>query len=661
MRKVLLALLSAVMIATTTLVPPVTDSTAVVAEAGTKKTVKKKTNTKKSTKKPAKKSKKKTTKKSGKKKTAKKKTTTKKSGKKKTTKKKTTKKLTTKQKNQKAADKVAKLIDKIYVQDNAKAKVTDKDLKKAKFEWDKLTAAQKKLVSGENADPEYFGRNTGDASEDNPLNWNYIGENEILVVSFGTSFNDSRREDIGGVERALKKAYSNNGWSIRRAFTSQIIINHVQARDGEKIDNVDQALNRAVKNGVKNLVIQPTHLMHGKEYDELKEEVNAYKNKFKTITFSEPLLGEVGKNTTTVNSDKEKVAKAVVSQALADYQKGRYKTTDEAAADGCAFVFMGHGTSHTANITYAQMQSQMTDLGYKNVFVGTVEGIKVNPGKTDEFDPSCKAVIKKIKAAGYKKVVLRPLMVVAGDHANNDMAGSDKDSWKSQFAKAFGKTNVSCEIAGLGRIADIEQIYVNHLSDALGGKTDAPTDGEASKAQAVTQTVTLDVSNNALHNAKKPSKKNSKKKSSKKTSSSKTSKKKISKKTSKKAGSKKSSKLKNGKYTVSFATADKLGMIGLNDALNGKTTLTVKGGKMSVYVPMKGVGLTKAFAGTAKDAKKKGAKIINGKKVVVGNQEVLAFNIPVKNLNKKFPVSFYSKRKKKWYQKSVTVKLIKKK
>ena len=524
---------------------------------------------------------------------------------KKTTKK-TTKKLAAKQKKLKAdkaaADKVAKLIDKIYVQDNEKAKVTDSDLKKAKLEWDKLTSAQKKLVSGVYADPEYFGRNTGNASEDNPLNWNYIGENEILVVSFGTSFNESRTEDIGGAERAIEKAYQNKGWSVRRAFTSQIIINHVQARDNEKIDNVTQALDRAVKNGVKNLVIQPTHLMHGKEYDELKEEVNAYKDKFQTITFSEPLLGEVGSDTTSVNSDKETVAKAAVAQALADYKGGIYKTADAAAASGTAIVFMGHGTSHQANITYAQMQSEMNDLGYNNVFVGTVEGIEV---KTDTatFKPDCKSVIAKIKAAGYNNVILRPLMVVAGDHANNDMAGDDSDSWKSQFAKVFGKKNVTCEIAGLGRIADIEQIYVNHLADAIAANKALDASAIKTAQASVSQKKTL----------------------------------------------------KDGKYTVGFATEDDLGMIGLNDALDGKATLTAKNGKMKVHVPMKGIGLTKAFVGTAKNAAKKGAKIIKGKKEKVGDETVLAFDIPVKSLNKSFTVSFFSKRKKSWYQKTVKV------
>lgn len=392
---------------------------------------------------------------------------TKKAAKKTTKKTSKKKKLTAKQKkaqaDQKAADKVAKLIDRIYVQDNEKKGLTAKDLTKAKLEWDKLTSAQKKLVGNnkgsyqsEYADPDYFGRDTGDASADNPRNWNHIGENEILVVSFGTSFNESRAEDIGGVEDAIADQYERQGWKVRRAFTSQIIINHVQARDGEKIDNVQQALDRAVKNGVKNLVIQPTHLMQGKEYDELKDEVNAYASRFQTVTFSEPLLGEVGKDTTTVNADKETVAKAVTAEAVKDNGDS---SLEAAAASGTAFVFMGHGTSHEASITYDQMQSQINDLGYKNVFIGTVEG--------KPADTACDQVIARIKAAGYKNVVLRPLMVVAGDHANNDMAGSDSDSWKSQFAKTFGAKNISCQIEGLGRIPEIEQIYINHLAEAV--------------------------------------------------------------------------------------------------------------------------------------------------------------------------------------------------
>ena len=250
--------------------------------------------------------------------------------------------------DQEAADKVAKLIDDIYVQERTDK--TDEQCKAAKEAWDKLTDAQKELVEGENADPDYFGRDTGDASKDDPLNEDNIGENEILVVSFGTSFNDSRAEDIGGVEKALQAVYPD--WSVRRAFTAQIIINHVQARDDEKIDNMDQALERAVDNGVKNLVVQPTHLMHGAEYDELTEAVENYKDKFESVKIAEPLLGEVGADETAINEDKAAVAEAITAEAV---KTAGFDSLDAAKEEGTAFVFMGHGTSHTANITYLSL------------------------------------------------------------------------------------------------------------------------------------------------------------------------------------------------------------------------------------------------------------------------------------------------------------------
>ena len=354
--------------------------------------------------------------------------------------------------DKKAADKVAALIDAIYVQERNDK--TDEQCAEAKEAWDALTDDQKELVEGENADPDYFGRDTGDASKDDARNQDDIGENEILAVSFGTSFNDSRVADIKGIEDALQEA--NPDWSVRRAFTAQIIINHVQARDGEKIDNVDQALERAVDNGVKNLVVQPTHLMRGAEYDELVEAVENYKDKFETVKIAEPLLGEVGADADAVNSDKEAVAKALTAEAVKD---AGYDSLDAAKEDGTAFVFMGHGTSHTAKVSYSQMQTQMKDLGYDNVFIGTVEG---EPEET-----SCESVIDAVEKAGYKKVVLRPLMVVAGDHANNDMAGDDDDSWLSMF-KASGKfDSVDTQITGLGEIRDIQQIYVDHTAEAM--------------------------------------------------------------------------------------------------------------------------------------------------------------------------------------------------
>ena len=352
--------------------------------------------------------------------------------------------------DQAAADKVAALIDKIYVQE--RTDTTDEDCKAAKEAWDALTDAQKELVEGENADPDYFGRDTGDASKDDPRNEDGIGENEILVASFGTSFNDSRVADIKGIEDAIQEA--NPDWSVRRAFTAQIIINHIQARDDEHIDNVDQALDRAVANGVKNLVVQPTHLMHGAEYDELCDA--AYEDKFESVKVAEPLLGEVGDDATVVNDDKKAVAEDITAEAV---KTAGYDSLDAAKEDGVAFVFMGHGTSHTAKVSYSQMQSQMGDLGYENVFIGTVEG---EPEET-----ACENVIQAVADAGYTKVVLRPLMVVAGDHANNDMAGDDDDSWKSQFEASGKFESVDTQIAGLGEIPAIQEIYVAHTAAAI--------------------------------------------------------------------------------------------------------------------------------------------------------------------------------------------------
>ena len=357
--------------------------------------------------------------------------------------------------DQAAADEVAALIDAIYVQEWTED--TADQCAAAKAGWDALTDAQKELVEGEEADPDYFGRDTGDASADDPLNGDEIGENELLVVSFGTSFNGSRAEDIGGIEKALQEAYPE--WSVRRAFTAQIIMNHVLARDGEAIDNMDQALQRAVDNGVKNLVIQPTHLMHGAEYDELCEAVESYKDQFESVKVAEPLLGQVGEDATVVNEDKKAVAEALTDAAVA---VGGFDSLESAAEKGVAFVFMGHGTSHAAAVTYDQMQAQMDELGYANVFIGTVEG--------EPEDTECSVVIDKVLDAGYTKVILRPLMVVAGDHANNDMADpEDEGSWLSQFTANGGFESIETQIEGLGRIPAVQDVYVAHTGAAING------------------------------------------------------------------------------------------------------------------------------------------------------------------------------------------------
>ena len=351
------------------------------------------------------------------------------------------------------ADYVAGLIDAIYVQERTAD--TDAQCEEAKAAWDELTDEQKALVEGEYADPDYFGRDTGDASLDDPLNADGIGERELLAVSFGTSYNTSRAEDIGGIEAALQEAFPD--WSVRRAFSSQIVINHVQARDGEKIDNMEQALERAVENGVRTLVVQPTHLMQGAEYDEMCSTIDQYRDQFESVEIAEPLLGDVGSSPEEVNPDKEAAMKALAETAT---EVSGYGSMEEAAADGMAYVFLGHGTSHTAAVTYHQMQVQADLLGYDNVFIGTVEG---KPEETE-----CSAVIEAVSSAGFDKVTIRPLMVVAGDHANNDMAGDDPDSWKTMLENSGLFTDVECQIEGLGRIPEVQAIYAAHAAEAIG-------------------------------------------------------------------------------------------------------------------------------------------------------------------------------------------------
>ena len=486
--------------------------------------------------------------------------------------------------DQAAADAVAALIDAIYVQERTDE--TDAQCEAAKAGWDALTDAQKELVEGENADPDYFGRDTGDASKDDPLNEDGIGENELLVVSFGTSFNDSRVADIGGVEKALQAAYPD--WSVRRAFTAQIIINHVQARDGEKIDNMEQALERAVDNGVKNLVIQPTHLMHGAEYDELTEAAENYKDKFENLVIAEPLLGEVGSDASVVNEDKAKVAEAITAEAV---KTAGFDSLEAAKKDGTAFVFMGHGTSHTAKVSYSQMATQMADLGYDNVFIGTVEG---EPEET-----ACEAVIESVKNAGYTKVVLRPLMVVAGDHANNDMAGDDDDSWKSMFEASGAFEKIDTQIAGLGEIEAIQQIYVDHTKTAIDSLGDVVTAEAKASAASVS----------------------------------------------------------DGDYMAEFNTDSS--MFHANEAYDGRGLLTVENGEMTLHVSMPSKNIVNLFVGKAEDAKKSGAKLLEPTTDTVTysdgtTEEVYGFDVPVTSLDKEFDLALIGK-KGVWYDHRVSV------
>ena len=273
---------------------------------------------------------------------------------------------------------------------------------------------------------------TGDASLDNPLNQDEIGEKELLVVSFGTSFNDSRRLTIGALESALQEAYPD--WSVRRAFTSQIIIDHVKSRDGEVIDNVGEALQRAIDNGVRTLVVQPTHLMDGYEYNDIVDELAGYVDAFDRLVIGKPLL----------NTDEDFT---VVAKALAD-------ATAEYADGKTAICFMGHGTEAESNSVYAKMQQVIDDAGYENTFIGTVEA-----------KPSVDDVLAAVKAGDCSRVVLRPMMIVAGDHANNDMAGDEEGSWKSIFEGEGYE--VECVLEGLGQLPEIQQLLVAHAGDAL--------------------------------------------------------------------------------------------------------------------------------------------------------------------------------------------------
>ena len=484
---------------------------------------------------------------------------------------------------EKAAE-VAALIDAIYVQERTDQ--TDAQCEAAKKAWDALTDAQKELVEGENADPDYFGRDTGDASKDDPLNGDNIGENEILVVSFGTSFNESRVSDISSVEKAIADA--NPDWSVRRAFTAQIIINHVQARDNEKIDNMDQALERAVANGVKNLLIQPTHLMHGAEYDELVEALDKYADKFETVAVAEPLLGEVGSDAKVINDDKKAVAEAVVAAAV---KTAGYDSLEAAEKDSTAFVLMGHGTAHTAKVSYSQMATQMDKLGYKNVFIGTVEG---EPEET-----ACENIIEAVKTAGYKKVVLRPLMVVAGDHANNDMAGDEEDSWKSMFKADGAFDSVDCQIEGLGRIDEVQKLYVDHTAAAM---KDMKAAGKNDEAAAID--------------------------------------------------------LKDGTYRAKFVTDSS--MFKVNEELDGMGELTVKDGKMTIHISLASDSILNLYPGLADDAQKSDAVLLEPTKDEIkysdGTTETVnGFDVPVPYLDKDFDLALIGK-KGKWYEHKVSVK-----
>ena len=252
----------------------------------------------------------------------------------------------------------------------------------------------------------------------------------MLVVSFGTSYNDNRDLSIGGVENSLQEAYPD--YQVRRAFTSQIIIDKL-AKEGTRIDNVQQAMDRLIADGVQEVIIQPTTIMAGYEYMDMVTAITPYKDRFATFGVGSPLLTE--------ESDFNAVAKAITSR------------TAEYVNDDTAVIFMGHGTTAPSSSVYSKM-NDLLKANYKNYFVGALES-----------EPSFEAVLQEAKDAQVKKVVLQPLMIVAGDHANNDMAGDDEDSWKSMFIKEGFE--VETLIEGLGQNPEIQKLIIAHAKNAI--------------------------------------------------------------------------------------------------------------------------------------------------------------------------------------------------
>ena len=397
---------------------------------------------------------------------------------------------------------------------------------------------------------------TGDASLDNPRNQDGIGEKELLVLSFGTSFNDSRRLTVGAIEDDIEKAFPD--YSVRRGFTSNIIIDHVKKRDNVSIDDIDESLQRAVDNGVKELVVQPTHLMNGLEYDELKEKIAKYESSFEKISIGEPLL--------TSDEDFKEVEKAI-TEWTSEYDDGE-----------TAICFMGHGTSAESNAVYKKMQDMLTADGYTNYFIGTVEST-----------PSIDDVKNAVKAGNYKRVVLEPLMVVAGDHANNDMAGDEEDSWKSVFEAEGYK--VECLVRGLGENEKIRQLYVNHAKKAV--ENLSATSGSSGSSDS---TSTEPVS---------------------------------------------ASDLNDGTYTITVDSSSS--MFNVTDC-----QLTVADGKMTAVMTMGGTGYQYLFMGKGADAEESG--YIPFEETSDGAN---TFTVPVESLNTEIDCSAFSKKKEEWYDRTL--------
>ena len=262
----------------------------------------------------------------------------------------------------------------------------------------------------------------------------------ILVTSFGTSYNDSRHITIGAIEDAIREKYWQD-YDIRRAFTAQIIIDKLKKRDGITIDNMTEALDRCVEDGVKEIVVQPTHLMSGLEYTDVKDELDKYADKFDKISLGKPVF---------IHNGQLQQFDCVLANPPFGLDKWGAEIFE---SDQWGRNIWGSPTD--SNADYAKMQEVFKNEGLTQFFVGTVEA-----------EPTCEDVIAAASAAGYKKAVLAPFMVVAGDHANNDMADeTDPDSWAAKFVAAGFE--VTCLLQGLGQNVAVDDIYVSHVDDAI--------------------------------------------------------------------------------------------------------------------------------------------------------------------------------------------------
>ena len=375
----------------------------------------------------------------------------------------------------------------------------------------------------------------------------------LLVVSFGTSYNDNRDLTIGAVERAIQKAYPQ--YEIRRAFTSQIILDILKEWDQLEIDNVKQAMERLVADGVRDVVIQPTHVMPGIEYDGVIAQIGAYRERFHSMKVGRPLLVE--------DRDYDTLIAALAEETAP------YNTSDT------AMVFMGHGTEHAANATYPKLQQKLIQAGFHNFFIGTVEA-----------EPTVEDVLADVRKTDAKKVVLLPLMVVAGDHAHNDMAGDAEDTWRAVFANAGYETQ--CVLKGLGQYPAVQQMFVDHVADALAGEhlphmeqdTEVPAE-VILPAQIAdgTYEITVDSSSSMFHVV--------------------------------------------------------------------KCILHVENGAMTAAMTMSGDGYGKVYMGTAQEASQ--APEAEHICPEAGKQQEVVFTVPVAALNQEIPCAAWSVRKEIWY------------